>query len=312
MVNRSASGEVIPKVRALGDCAVKQSSHPNRSSSKTCPGGLSQAMLHPMTPGGRAGTPRRRRLEQPWFSALPMVKRSLLPGATALVAFGANGPGADPVNTATHDKIPIESKPRRVFSNSEGNWLSDADQREYLKAKLALAEKDGTKSNQEIEGLKKAIAEPSERIAKGPSDSEMFALTLENSLAIQRGEAKRHFEQSQRPWSFELNARIDAPCSPTPKAQWFCQADFNLTPEHAASNLGAVKLGDLLPYAKKEVANAPVAHQNRDMYLQDLILTATNQEMDFSGDWPRHFERNSMKWDKGHFPGDVTNLKQTL
>ncbi len=241
-----------------------------------------------------------------------MVGRGFLLGATAIVALGADGPGADPTKTATPDKPPTESKPRRVFSNLEGTELSDPDQREYLKLQLSLAEKNGKKTQQEIEELKKAIAELNERIAKGPSDSEMFALTLEKFLAFQREEAKRHSGPNQPLWSFELNAVIDALRSTTPRAQWFCQADFTLTPEHATLNLGGVKLGDLLPYAKKEVAHAPVARQFHNLYLQALILTATNQEKDFTEGWLRSFELKNMKWEQGNFPGDLANLKQAI
>jgi len=92
-----------------------------------------------------------------------MAKRGLLLGATALVVLGADGRGADPVKTPTPDKPPTESKPRRVFSNLEGTELSDPDQREYLKLQLSLAEKNGKKTKQEIEELKKAIAELDER-----------------------------------------------------------------------------------------------------------------------------------------------------
>jgi hypothetical protein len=265
-----------------------------------------------MTAEGRSGTLRRRRLGQTRFNALPLLKWIVLLGATSIAALGADGLGADPLKTPTPDKPPTESKPRRLFSNFEGTELSDSDQREYLKLQLSLAEKNGKKTQQEIEELKKAIAELDERIAKGPSDSEMFALTLDKFLAFQRGEAKRHSGPNQPPWSFELNALIDALRSTTPRAKWFCQADFTLTPEHAALNLGGVKLGDLLPYAKKEVAHAPVAHQSHNLYLQALILTATNQEKDFTGDWLRYFERKNMEWEKGNFPGDLANLKRAL
>lgn len=241
-----------------------------------------------------------------------MVRRGFLLGATSLVALGADGPGADSTKTPTPDKPSTESKPRRVFSNFEGTELSDPDQREYLKLQLSLAEKNGKATKQEIDELKKAIAELNERIAKGPSDSEMFALTLEKYLAFQRGEAKRISGPNQPTWSFELNALIDALRSTTPRAQWFCQADFTLTPEHAALNLGGVKLGDLLPYAKKEVAHAPVARQFHNLYLQALILTATNQEKDFTEGWLRSFELKNMKWEQGNFPGDLANLKQAI
>lgn len=244
-------------------------------------------MLRYMNTEARSDEPRRRRLEQPWFNALPIVKRGILLGTTALVALGADGPGADPGKTPTPDKPPIESKPRRLFSNFEGDQLSDADQREYLKAKLALAEKNGTKSKQEIEELKKAIAEMNERIAKGPSDSEMFALTLDRFLGFQREQAKRYSGPNQPQWSFELSALIDVLRSTTPRAQWFCNADFTLTPAHAALSFGGVKLGDLLPYAKKQVSHAIVAEQNHKRYLQALILTATSQEKDLTADWLR-------------------------
>jgi hypothetical protein len=77
-------------------------------------------------------------------------------------------------------------------------------------------------------------------------------------------------------------------------------------------NLGGVKLGDLLPCAKREVAHAPVAQQSHHIYLQALILTATNQEKDFTGDWLRYFERKNMEREKGNFPGDLASLKQAL
>jgi len=199
-----------------------------------------------------------------------------------------------------------------VFSNFEGDQLSDADQREYLKLQLSLAEKNGKKTQQEIDELKKAIADLNERIAKGPSDSEMFALTLDKFLGFQREQAKRYSGPNQPQWSFELSALIDVLRSTTPRAQWFCQADFTLTPEHAALSFGGVKLGDLLPYAKKQVAHAIVAEQNHKRYLQALILTATNQEKDLTADWLRFFELKNMNWEQGNFPGDLANLKQVL
>lgn len=241
-----------------------------------------------------------------------MLKRSLLLGTTALMALGADGPGADSAKTPTPDKPSTESKPRRLFSNFEGDQLSDADQREYLKAKLAMAEKNGTKSKQEIEELKNAIAELNERIAKGPSDSEMFELTLDKFLSFQRDQAKRYSGPNQPQWSFELNALVDVLRSTTPRAQWFCNADITLTPAHVSLSFGGVKLGDLLPFAKKQVSHSVAAQENHKRYLQALILTSTNQEKDLTADWLRFFELKNMKWEKDNFPGDLANLKQAL
>ncbi len=265
-----------------------------------------------MTAEGQSGTPRRQRLGQSWFNALPLLKRFALLGATSIAALGTDGLGADPLKTPTPEKPPTESKPRRLFSNFEGTELSDSDQREYLKLQLSMAEKNGKKTQQEIEELKKAIAELDERIAKGPSDSEMFALTLDKFLGFQREQAKRYSGPNQPQWSFELRALIDVLRSTTPRAQWFCNADFTLTPAHAALSFGGVKLGDLLPYAKKQVSHAIVAEQNHNWYLQALILTATNQEKDLTADWLRFFELKNMKWEKGNFPGDLANLKRAL
>lgn len=241
-----------------------------------------------------------------------MLRRGLLLGTTALVALGADGPGSHPGKTPTPDKPSTESKPRRSFSNLEGDQLSDPDQREYLKLQLSLAEKNGKKTKQEIEELKKAIAELNERIAKGPSDSEMFALTLDKFLSFQRDQAKRYSGPNQPQWSFELNALVDVLRSTTPRAQWFCNADITLTPAHASLSFGGVKLGDLLPFAKKQVSHSVAAQENHKRYLQALILTSTNQEEDLTADWLRFFELKNMKWEKDNFPGDLANLKQAL
>ena len=73
-----------------------------------------------------------------------------------------------------------------------------------------------------------------------------------------------------------------------------------------------MKLGDLLPFAKKQVSHSVAAQENHKRYLQALILTSTNQEKDLTADWLRFFELKNMKWKKDNFPGDLANLKQAL
>lgn len=217
-----------------------------------------------------------------------------------------SGQSPTPLSVAADPKSPG----RRAVEGMD--QLSDSDRREFLRAKLALAEKYGGKSKQELDGYRRAIAELDERIAKGPSDAEAFREMLTRFLAFEREQFSRSSAPNQPKWTPELNALLGVLRSITPRGQMFCNVDFTLTSDHAAMAFGSVQLGDLLPYAKAEVARAPIAEQFHKAYLSGLILCAAEPEKNPSEDWLRFFETKSMTREAASFAADLASLKRTM
>lgn len=236
--------------------------------------------------------------------------------AATIWGIGTSAPGAEAVSSTpvgtNIQKPSVQSKPGSVLPKFETGELSDADLREFLKAKLAQAEKYRPQSKQEIEEYRQAIAELNDRIAKGPSVSLIFERNLEKYLVFARKEGLKPASSKQPKWVFELKALLDALRERTPDGHYFCDTDFTLSQAHSALIIGGVRIGDLLPFAKKEISHTPMATEFHERYLRGLIACATDMDKDTTTDWLRYFELHKMEWERKNFQSDSENLKKTL
>lgn len=226
----------------------------------------------------------------------------------SMTVFG--GEPTSPAHAGTNvTKGTTQSKPKSVLRKFESKEMDDVELREQLKYALALAERHKTKTKVEMDEYRSAIAELTERIAKGPTVSERFEQSLEKALTFHREQGRRS-KSSQAKWTFELDALIETLRSRTPDGPLFCETEFVLSPQHAATTIGGVRIDVLLPYAKMEISHSPPTTEFHRKYLRALIVCATDLENDVTEDWMPFLDK--MEWEKKRFKSDVANLQQSL
>lgn len=229
----------------------------------------------------------------------------------------------------TTNQAKVARAPKKsVLRKFETPELDDPGLRDYLRAKLAMAERQRARikerisdRKEEIEELderiseyKEAIKELNERIAKGPTASERFASMLDRYLDSARQRSPKLAKEGVQLWTMELDALLDALRGATADGVGYFNAEFTLTPAHAALEIKGVKVETLLPYARREIADAPTATALHGKYLRSLIVCAADDDEDGENlkKILRYFQLQGMDRQRKRFKAEVEALRNSV
>lgn len=261
--------------------------------------------IEPLTPVAVLALTPRTLFNRPWLlvRVMPLLG-ALLVVAHCLAMAAAHAQSADKTAPSFSEKYPHLYLPP----------MDDRNAIEFLKAKLAQADKWGGDAKLKQE-YRACIAELTERVAKGPSDSAVFESNFKRFLLHERDEFNRRSDKnpfSGIAWKPEVRALCSALRVIAPRGKNYFETEIILSADHSKLMFGRASIDDVMPLAKRTCSVLKFPEEAED-YLWAVILFAgePDKETTIEG-WIRRFELRNNRWGMQNFAADAAKLKEAV